>query len=919
MGFASATPTSQAKTAYPSNAAPTIGANFGQLIAQIEQFLKGLIGLNRSPLNQSSTPSTINQAESNANGRITPPSGFGPTTISVPTSSTSTTTSSTTSPSSTTISLQPTSTQAPTQGPSGSVGVTSTSTTTINSVSQVAADSVQGLNSSLLTQVSKPTIHVDASNANVITVASTFSGGRQPYTVSVLTSGTSAGCPTGTSLYQASVSGTGNISVSYNVTALYPPTTPEFYCVKVVDSKGSSNISNSIGRVILVLPGPGLLTPIIASNQIVLSNRQGISTGQNFQQMLYFDPQNYGTYEAPDLGNIRFYISNASAIRANELYSWCESGCSSSASNSVFWIKLPAGINANSNVILNITFLPVSVEYDGVYAGEAPQLSCPNSNTMVCGGTYAKYDNGNSVFNFYDNFAGNSLNPSKWTVVTPSSYYVGNGLELTGVSGSGLGQFFASSKVSFNIANSNVIVDAYRLATSCPWFGFDVSDSWENGGVLFYDAGTGNCAWAMVNSLNSQIKSSTGENTNTWYIQGGAEVAIPTFNWTTYEYVNYTKIASSPPNYFYHAGPIDLADGGGTGTMQWIRARSYPPNGVMPSEYFPVQYQLTRPTISASRMGGANVLVRSSFSGGIAPYAVKIFTSTTSSGCQNAGNVLYSGTVLTTQGTINISDTVISLYPSNTASYFCVGVSDGDGHSLTSNAMGFITVTSSPAMTILALKESNSSYGGVLSLNRTQIYTSVALPPYKVAWYSGPSSGSCNSDTALAANSTVFATANSLQYADLLVYPTNSPTYYCASVSAANNGYNMTLGPANVAVANPQNSTGAFYLPPAVNGCSYGSIYNTYLGTSQPCQTIQIAAIEGALGGSNGILANYLGANDTNDPIAGMFNTYYNKSSVEAVAVNCRGQSSFPCLAIFYFNSTANSPVNLVAGPDMSD
>ena len=52
--------------------------------------------------------------------------------------------------------------------------------------------------------------------------------------------------------------------------------------------------------------------------------------------------------------------------------------------------------------------------------GEAPQLSP----------TYAEYDDGASVFSFYDNFAGTSLNTSKWTYgsLTPD---VNDGLTFT--------------------------------------------------------------------------------------------------------------------------------------------------------------------------------------------------------------------------------------------------------------------------------------------------------------------------------------------------------------------------------------------------------------------------------------------------------------------------------------------------------
>ncbi len=73
----------------------------------------------------------------------------------------------------------------------------------------------------------------------------------------------------------------------------------------------------------------------------------------------------------------------------------------------VWWINLPNGIAANSQVTIFINIGPNSANYYQQYypyVGEAPQLSP----------TYAEYDNGNYVFLFYDNFAGTSLNGSKW-------------------------------------------------------------------------------------------------------------------------------------------------------------------------------------------------------------------------------------------------------------------------------------------------------------------------------------------------------------------------------------------------------------------------------------------------------------------------------------------------------------------------
>ena len=170
------------------------------------------------------------------------------------------------------------------------------------------------------------------------------------------------------------------------------------------------------------------------SNVVVTSP---VTVPAPFQLMLTFNPTSngYSNAESPDLGNLRFYYGSS------ELYSWCESGCSSASSSATFWVTLTNQITAGQNNIITMYFLPAEgsvcpsctydTEYDGVYAGEAPQLSS----------TYGQYDNGQNVFSFYDNFAGNALNTNKWTALTngggpPPTVTVNNGLLFYPISGS---------------------------------------------------------------------------------------------------------------------------------------------------------------------------------------------------------------------------------------------------------------------------------------------------------------------------------------------------------------------------------------------------------------------------------------------------------------------------------------------------
>ena len=129
----------------------------------------------------------------------------------------------------------------------------------------------------------------------------------------------------------------------------------------------------------------------------------------NFQQMITFNPSAFSANESSDLGNLRFYQG------PTELYSWCESGCSSSSTNAVFWVKLSNGALASTNSIINMTFLPVGTEYDGVFAGEAPQLSTTLAPISV--GTPISYSSASATNS--NGVIGVSLSPS-----APASLYI---------------------------------------------------------------------------------------------------------------------------------------------------------------------------------------------------------------------------------------------------------------------------------------------------------------------------------------------------------------------------------------------------------------------------------------------------------------------------------------------------------------
>ncbi len=191
--------------------------------------------------------------------------------------------------------------------------------------------------------------------------------------------------------------GTFNISANYcasavsNLTSTACPATSNFLFGGSIRIQPSNSTLNGI--TIFHVP-------------IKITNMQNAPTQYNMPQLIEFQPSSlpYSQHETSNLGNIRFYYNG------KELQSWCETDCSSSATqNSLFWIKLPVSIPASANVMVDMYFLPYSINYDS-YAGEAPNMTCTNpGNPADCAGTYGLHDNGASVFTYYTNFAGNTL------------------------------------------------------------------------------------------------------------------------------------------------------------------------------------------------------------------------------------------------------------------------------------------------------------------------------------------------------------------------------------------------------------------------------------------------------------------------------------------------------------------------------
>ncbi len=314
---------------------------------------------------------------------------------------------------------------------------------------------------------------------------------------------------------------------------------------------------------------------------LTLTNSQNAAVPAHFDQMVDFSASQYLPYVNSNLGNIRFYYGG------KELYSWCESSCNtSSTSNSIFWIRLPQAIPANSVMPVEMYILPQSVDYTGKHAGEASQWTCPDpANTASCS-TYGKYDNGASVFKQYWNFAGTSL-PSGWTYYNAAPT-VNNGLNFAST------DELISTTTTYPITNILEASVSYPSTTNNMGFGYAVDPSGNP--YTYYSnpwIATGSAAGryysgvfenlAAGNSFGS-VKDAAGAGFGT---TAPGIIGVVSTGTTSYGYSSrnvYSTTSSVPPTGNYY---IEIGDGGGSGlTVQWLRTRAYPPNGVMPSVSF---------------------------------------------------------------------------------------------------------------------------------------------------------------------------------------------------------------------------------------------------------------------------------------------------------------------------------------------
>lgn len=212
--------------------------------------------------------------------------------------------------------------------------------------------------------------------------------------------------------------------------------------------------------------------------------------------------------------------------------------------------------------------MPSSIMSSSGPTGEAPQIP----------GTYAQYDNGANIFNYYNDFISSS-SLTGWNTEPEVGISANHGLTITS-SGSGFGtespyslvppfvyEAYGEAKVAsgciiyFGLDDATCINTAGGCNVGGPWY-WGCSVTWEG-----LEAGG-----------NRDLSSTPAGSLNTFYLLGQT---ITSSN--VYWYINYGQL---PTSFSWSAATGNAGfwvDSGDNQFYYWMRVRAYPPSGVMPT------------------------------------------------------------------------------------------------------------------------------------------------------------------------------------------------------------------------------------------------------------------------------------------------------------------------------------------------
>lgn len=300
--------------------------------------------------------------------------------------------------------------------------------------------------------------------------------------------------------------------------------------------------------------------------RVSLVNGQAQALMGPFQQQIVIDNSKNAQFESDNLQNIEFFDE-----RGRILKTWLESGNSKFSASTVYWVQLPNGIPARKVLDIYQGFGAKNQNlFDGSNSGEAPGLS-PK---------YGEYDNGSLMFPKYANFAGESLPRGWYAGASPGGQgevQVKNGVYLSH-SGRGGGTTFLGSDwfVGDSIAEMSLLsqqtVNGQEMIFVCSasparfrWT--PVSVGYQNmSGLEIQDNNAGTPSVLATARPNPNHSAVIG-------FQGGTLYA---------DYYPVAKVSQRICGGGYLASSVNTGFSASF-SFDWIRLRTPPPNGVMPT------------------------------------------------------------------------------------------------------------------------------------------------------------------------------------------------------------------------------------------------------------------------------------------------------------------------------------------------
>jgi hypothetical protein len=355
---------------------------------------------------------------------------------------------------------------------------------------------------------------------------------------------------------------------------------------------------------------------------ITITNSQSTATG-SYQQMINITESDYSSYidYNGNTANFEFIYPNNTHIPA-----WIMANDSGKLITFAKLNNIPAG----SSVTVDLVFFNQSYNTlsssgsSGI--GEAPELSS----------SYAEYDDGASVFNFYSDFKGTTLNTTKWSIYgsndingSLTGISVNNELSLTGYGSGGLShETWVKTSLSSGSFSGPIIADIYEnspsTSTTLRWGLTNLVPTYFGG--------------VSTNSIGEQIYDD-----GNWYTDtdngasSGTQNEIGSWASLANSFVIWGISATNSNIYFY--SPNSFSNTGSSGQtitanipiysssitltltneysnpiyVKWALTRTYPPNGIMPSVSFGAilkgnQNLTTTSTLSAPTSGVINFI-----------------------------------------------------------------------------------------------------------------------------------------------------------------------------------------------------------------------------------------------------------------------------------------------------------------------